>query len=88
VRLFPMHSATSRQFIGTCQADGKEIPEAVVAVLNNNARYKARDTNLAKTMLEAAAAWKIEESTEKFAKQSTENLECPLGGIVTLDGGP
>jgi hypothetical protein len=85
---FPPHSATSPQFIGTCQADGKKIPEAVVAVLNNNAGYNARDGNLAKTMLKATAAWKIDETKEKFAKQSTENLGCPLGGIVTLDGGP
>jgi hypothetical protein len=39
-------------------------------------------------MLKAAAAWRIDESKEKFAKQSTENLSCPLGGIVTQDGGP
>lgn len=85
---FPPHSATSPQFIGTCQANGKEIPEAVVAVLNNGAGYNARDGKLAKTMLKATAAWKIDETKEKFAKQSTENLGCPLGGIVTLDGGP
>jgi hypothetical protein len=85
---FPPHSAASPMFIGTCQADGKKIPEAVVAVLNNSARYNARDEKLAKTMLKATAAWKIDETKEKFAKQSTESLECPLDGIVTLDGGP
>jgi hypothetical protein len=85
---FPPHSATSPQFIGTCQADGKEITEAVVAVLNNSAGYNARESNQAKTMLKATAAWKIDETKEKFAKQSTENLACPLGGIITLDGGP
>jgi len=85
---FPPHSATSPQFIGTCQADGREISEAVVAVLNNGTGYNARDAKLAKTMLKATAAWKIDETKEKFAKQSTENLGCPLGGIVTLDGGP
>jgi len=85
---FPAHSAASPQFIGTCQDDGKEIPEAVVAVLNNSAGLNARDEKLAKTMLKAFAAWKIDETKEKFAKQSTENLRCPLGGIVTLDGGP
>jgi hypothetical protein len=85
---FPPHSATSPMFIGTCQADGKEIPGTVVAVLNNSAGYNARDGKLAKTTLKATAAWKIDASKEKFAKQSTENLGCPLGGIVTLDGGP
>ena len=85
---FPPHSAASPQFIGACQADGKERPETVVAVLNNRAGYNARDPKLAKTMLQATAAWKIDEAKEKFAVQSTENLGCPLGGIVTLDGGP
>jgi hypothetical protein len=85
---FPRHSATSPMFIGTCQADGKEIPGTVVAVLNNSAGYNARDGKLAKTMLKATAAWKIDETKEKFVKQSPENLACPLGGIVTQDGGP
>jgi len=85
---FPSHSATSPMFIGTCQADGKEVPGSVVAVLNNSAGYNARDEKLAKTMLKATAAWKIDETKEKFAKQATQNLGCPLSGIVTLDGGP
>ncbi len=85
---FPNHSATSPMFIGRCQTDGKEIPVAVLAVLNNSAGYNARDRKLAKTLLKATAAWKIDETKEKFAKQSTENLGCPLIGIVTLDGGP
>jgi len=85
---FPSHSATSPMFIGTCQADGKEVPGSVVAVLNNSAGYNARDEKLAKTMLKATAAWKIDETKEKFAKQAAQNLACPLSGIVTLDGGP
>jgi hypothetical protein len=85
---FPVHSATSPMFIGTCQADGKEVPGTVVAVLNNSAGYNARDEKLAKTMLKATAAWKIDETKEKFAKQETQNPGCPLSGIVTLDGGP
>ena len=86
--LFPAHSATSPMFIGKCQADGKETPEAVLAVLNNGAGANARDQKLAKTMLKATAAWKIDESKAKFAQRSTENLVCPLVGIVTADGGP
>jgi len=85
---FPSHSATSPMFIGTCQADGKAVPGTVVAVLNNSAGSNARDEKLAKTMLKATAAWKIDQTKEKFAKQSTQNLGCPLRGIVTLDGGP
>lgn len=85
---FPSHSATSPMFLGRCQAGGKEIPHTVVAVLNNSAGYNARDSKLANTMLKATAAWSIDESKEKFAKQPTETLGCPLGGIVTQDGGP
>lgn len=85
---FPAHSAASPEFIGACQADGKAIPGTIVAMLNNSARYDARDAKLAKTMLKATAAWKVDETKEKFARQSMENLGCPLDGIVTADGGP
>lgn len=81
---FPPHSATSPMFIGTCQADGKQTPEVLVAVLNNSAGLNAK----AKIMLKATVAWKIDETKEKFAKQPTENLECPSDRVITLDGGP
>src|SRR5258708_922994 len=81
---FPPHSANSPMFIGACKADGKDIPD-VVAVLNNGAGYNARDGKLAKTMLKATAAWKIDDTKEKFAQQFTENLRCPLSALVTLD---
>lgn len=83
---FPAHSAKAPMFIGACNAEGKEVPE-VVAVLDNSAGYDARDEKLAKTMLKATAAWKIDETKQKFAKRSTENLTCPLSGIVTQDSG-
>lgn len=87
VLLFPAHSATTPMFIGACQADGKKTPGTIVAVLNNSAGYKARDEKLAKTLLAATAAWKIDEAKEKFEKQATEKLRCALDGIVTVDGG-
>jgi len=85
---FPHHSRTSPMFIGACQRDGKETPGTVVAVLNNSAGYNAKDEKLAKTTLKATAAWKIDETKEKFVTQPPENLGCPVGGIVTQDGGP
>jgi hypothetical protein len=88
VLLFPHHSATAPMFIGTCQADGHKLPTAVVAVLNNSAGYNPRDQKLAGTMLKATDAWKIDETKEKFTKQPADNLQCPLDGIVTQDGGP
>ena len=85
---FPSHSAASPMFIGTCQSDGKEIPGTLVAVLNNSAGYNARDEKLGKTIVKATAAWRVDTTRAKFAKQTTETLKCPLGGIVTVDGGP
>src|SRR5215470_15860914 len=76
---FPRHSATSPMFIGTCQTDGKESPGTVVAVLDNSAGYNARDEKLAKTMLKATAAWKVNKTQQKFVQQPSENLACPLG---------
>jgi hypothetical protein len=84
---FPAHSAAAPMFIGTCQAGGKEVTD-VVAVLKNSAGYKARDEKLAKTMLPASAAWKIDPAKEKFVEQSTQGFACALGGVVTADGGP
>ena len=85
---FPSHSATAPMFIGACQSDGKENPETVVAVLNNSAGYNARDEKLSQTMLKATAAWNIDKTKAKFVKRPTDHLGCPLGGIVTVDGGP
>ena len=85
---FPSHSEYAPMYIGTCQSDGNDIPAAVIAVLNNSAGYEAKDRKAAKTMLKATAAWTIDEIKEKFDKQPTAKLRCPLGGIITLDGGP
>lgn len=85
---FPRHSAASPMFIGACQTNRKETPGSVVAVLNNGAGYNPKDDKLAKTILKATAAWKIDETKEKFVQQPLENLGCPLGGVVTQDGGP
>ena len=85
---FPQHSKSSPQFVGKCQANGKEIPASIVAVLDNSAGSDAKDEKLANTMLKATGAWKIDESKEKFNKQATENLACPLGAVATVDGGP
>jgi hypothetical protein len=85
---FPAHSAAAPMFIGACSAGGKEIPGTIVAVLNNSAGYKAKDEKQAKTALKATAAWKIDVSKSKFVQQPIDALGCPLGGIVTQDGGP
>lgn len=88
VLLFPPHSAASPQYIGRCQTNGKEVPGIVVAVLNNSAKYDARDEKLAKTLLQVTTAWTIDEAKQKFVKATADTLACPLGGIITADGGP
>lgn len=85
---FPTHSKTSPEAIGGCHINGNEVPEAIVAVLDNSAGYNARDGLRAKTLLKAKSAWKIDETRERFESLSTEGLSCPLGTVVTLDGGP
>jgi hypothetical protein len=85
---FPAHSPSSPEFIGDCQINRKDIPEAVIAVLDNSAGYNARDSQHKKALLKATAAWKIDESQNRFVGLSISGLGCPMGGIVTLDGGP
>jgi hypothetical protein len=85
---FPNHSARAPMFIGTCQAGGKETSYEVLAVLNNDTSANARDPQSAKTLLKATSAWKVDPTKESFAPQTIDKLTCPLGGIVTQDGGP
>jgi hypothetical protein len=85
---FPAHSRKSPEAIGGCQVDGREIPDAVIAVLDNSVGYDARDGSHAKTLLNAISGWKIDETRQRFQRLDTTRLACPLGTIVTLDGGP
>ena len=88
VLLFPAHSKTSPMFIGTCQVGGKDNGNTMLAVLDNRAGYNARDEKTSKTMLKATTAWRIDAAKANFAVQATDKMACPLGGIVTQDGGP
>jgi hypothetical protein len=85
---FPRHSTSSPMFIGKCHIAGKKLPTTVVAVLDNSAGLKARDEKSARSRLKASGAWKIDQSKQKFVKEEAPNLDCPLDGIVTQDGGP
>ncbi len=85
---FPSHSKTSPMFIGRCKAAGKDVPGTMLAVLDNSKKYDARDDKLAKTLLPATAAWKVDDKAEKFVPQPSAGLTCPLDGVVTADGGP
>src|SRR5258708_1402463 len=65
---FPPHSKTSPGFIGSCQVKDKKVPGTIIAVLDNKAGTE---------VLDAKAAWKIDEKSAKFVKIATEDLRCP-----------
>jgi hypothetical protein len=75
---FPKHSKDSPQFDGSCQLNGKDLPYYAVGVLKNEEGA---------TMLQAIAAWKIDEKQKKFVPLQTEGLRCSRDGIITADGG-
>ena len=62
-----------------CQVAGKEIPDAVIAILDNSQRQKPK-ADLEKLMLPATMAWKIDESQEKFVPRATQGLVCAVSG--------
>ena len=74
----PQHSKDSPEFIGMCRVNNKQLPEEIVAVLNN----KAGAENLS-----AKFAWKIDPKTAKFVKLEVAGMQCPRSGIITADGG-
>jgi hypothetical protein len=76
----PPHSKTSPLFIGTCEMNGKESKDIVVAILDNE-----KDTS--SSVLTAKVAWKIDQKEMKFVSVPVEGLRCPRSGVITLDGG-
>jgi hypothetical protein len=75
---FPPHSRSSPGFIGSCQVNGKKVPETIVAVLHDQEGAQ---------MLAAKAAWKVDEKSAKFVKMPVDGLRCPRTGIFSADGG-
>jgi len=76
----PPHSKTSPLFVGTCEMNGKESNDIVVAILDNE-----KDTSA--SVLNAKGAWKIDQKEMKFVSVPVEGLRCPRSGVITLDGG-
>jgi hypothetical protein len=87
VLAFLPHSKSYPEFSGVCQVNNKEMPESIVAVLDNEMGHKITNLN-DKTLLVAKVAWKIDESNARFVKMSVDGLRCPFVGIITVDGGP
>jgi len=76
----PAHSKTSPLFIGSCELNGKESKDILVAILDNE---KATDAST----LTAKVAWKIDQKKMKFVSVPVEGLRCPRSGVNTSDGG-
>jgi hypothetical protein len=76
----PQHSKTSPLFIGTCEVNGKESKDILVAILDNEKKTDA-------TALTAKVAWKIDQKKIKFVSVPVEGLRCPRSGVNTSDRG-
>ena len=76
----PPHSKTSPLFIGTCEKNGKESKDILVAILDNEKETRA-------SALTAKVAWKIDQKKMKFVSVPVEGLRCPRTGVNTSDGG-
>jgi hypothetical protein len=76
----PPHSKTSPLFLGTCEMNGKEGKDIVVAILDNEKETDA-------SALPAKVAWKIDQKNMKFVSVPIEGLRCPRTGVITSDGG-
>jgi hypothetical protein len=85
VLAFPTHSRSFPEAIGGCQINGKDSPDAIVAVLDNSDGY---DVMHSSRLLNAISAWKIDETHERFQQLTASRVACPAQTVVTLDGGP
>jgi hypothetical protein len=84
VLLFPSHSRTSPEFIGSCQVNNQEMPECLVGILDNQSGYKV-NSEKPRALLTAKTAWKIDEKNAKFVKITESGLRCSVDGIITED---
>ena len=76
----PAHSLHSPQsFVEGCQVAAKEIPDAVIAILDNSQGQRPKD-NADRIVLPAKLAWKIDEQQERFLPMPTKNLSCAVSG--------
>ena len=76
----PSHSRTSPLFIGSCEQNGKESKDILVAILDNEKETDA-------SALTAKLAWKIDQKKMKFVRVPVEGIRCPRSGVNTSDSG-
>lgn len=76
----PAHSLDSPlSFLEGCRAADKELPDAVIAILDNSQGQKAKSYDDI-VILPAKAAWKIDERQERFVSMPTKGLSCGVSG--------
>lgn len=83
----PERSRRSPQTMGPCQVKNRELKGPVMAVLDNSAGYDPGRAQLARTLLRARVAWRIDSVRERFVALPVDNLACRLGGVAAEDGG-
>jgi hypothetical protein len=84
------HSRSHPAFLGSCEKDGRPMPDPVFGILDasvpaDTTRHFAPDDT---TLAPAVSAWRIDEAQGKFVKIDTEKLKCPRNAIFSVDGGP
>ena len=89
VLLFPAHSRAMPAFSGICKRNGKDMADAVDAVLDNRKGFDPNPDSHTSSgaPLPAMAAWRIDEKSAKFISVPAAGLMCPREGIFTMDGG-
>ena len=76
----PAHSLRlPLSFVEKCQVGGKDVPDAVIAVLDNSQEMKPISYS-AQIILPAKIAWKIDERQERFVTLPVEQLSCAVSG--------
>jgi hypothetical protein len=76
----PGDSLRSPRSIGQCKIGPKDIPETVIAVLDNSAGHKPKNY-LEEIVLPAKIAWKLDEHQERFVAIPAEGLSCSVSGL-------
>lgn len=64
----PDHAKHALTYTGICKINGKDNPDFIFAILNDEEGKK---------MLTASAAWVIDQKARKFKKIDTEGMVCP-----------
>ena len=82
----PPRSKNLLEVHGYCQINAKDFPQAIFAVVDNSAGYSLSDKSLAKKMLTAKFAWKIDQANQRFVPLPAETVACSLEMVFGWKG--